>query len=206
MIATVALSDEKSAKASLRAEAIAARDSISPDIKKIKDSAIKKNLFQTGEFINSNSVMFFASVRSEPDTLTMITVALTMNKTVVLPRVDLKTRQLQPYVVADVSELIPGYMNILEPHPQRSKPVSIAAIDMIVMPGLAFDKSGGRLGYGGGYYDRFIGTADNTQHPVLAAIAYAQQIVERVPVMNYDVLVDMIVTELGVFDCRGARE
>ncbi|MBF0458028.1 MAG: 5-formyltetrahydrofolate cyclo-ligase [Nitrospirae bacterium] len=198
----ITTANETASKASLRMEAIRLRDSISPEIKKIRDKAIQNNLFETAAFIMARLVMFFASIRSEPNTLAMIDAALSMNKTIVLPRVNRKTRALEPYKVADLSELVPGYMDIPEPQPQRSAGVSAGDIDIIVMPGLAFDKTGGRVGYGGGYYDRLLSDIKG-QLPVLAAIAYDEQIVERVPVMSYDVKVDMIVTESGVINCKG---
>ncbi|KWT83484.1 5-formyltetrahydrofolate cyclo-ligase [Candidatus Magnetominusculus xianensis] len=190
-------------KAALRREALRLRDSIDPKTKKTKDSEIHKNLFQTREFTKAKSVMFFASIRSEPNTLDMIAAALTLNKIIVLPRVNLKERSLEPYIITNLFELVPGYMNIPEPHPELAAKCSAEDIDVIVMPGLAFDKSGGRVGYGGGYYDRFI-SGIKGQRPVLAAVAYDEQVMESVPVMSYDQRIDMIVTESGVFRVSAA--
>ncbi|MBF0554479.1 MAG: 5-formyltetrahydrofolate cyclo-ligase [Nitrospirae bacterium] len=197
----IAVENEQAAKASLRMEAIRVRDSIDPEIKRLKDKEIQNNLFKTEEFIKAKSVMFFASIRSEPNTLEMIQSALNIEKTIVLPRVNLKTRELEPYSVTGLHELVLGYMDIPEPLPERR--VCADDIDIIVMPGLAFDKSGGRIGYGGGYYDRLISAIKKQHPPVLAAIAYTQQVVEHVPVMSHDVRVDMIVTDAGVLYCRG---
>ncbi|MCG6553664.1 MAG: 5-formyltetrahydrofolate cyclo-ligase [Candidatus Magnetominusculus sp. LBB02] len=192
--------DDTTSKAALRKEAVYVRNAISSDIKKINDAAIYKNLFDTDEFINARSVMFFASIKSEPDTLTMIAAALSINKTVILPRTNLKTRALEPYIIKSLSELIPGYMGIPEPNPAACAPAG--DIDIIVMPGLAFDETGGRVGYGGGYYDRFI-SGMTIDRPTLAAVAYNIQVIEHVPVMSYDIKVDMIITESGVINCRG---
>ncbi|MBF0569089.1 MAG: 5-formyltetrahydrofolate cyclo-ligase [Nitrospirae bacterium] len=197
----IAVETEQAAKAALRTEAVRVRDSIAPEIKRLKDKEIQDNLFETEEFIKARMVMFFASIRSEPNTLDMIQSSLNINKTIVLPRVNLNTRELEPYAVRNLSELVLGYMDIPEPRPQRR--VCADDIDIIVMPGLAFDKSGGRIGYGGGYYDRFIGGRSDRRRPVLAAIAYGEQIFESVPVMSHDVRVDMIVTDSGVLYCRG---
>jgi 5-formyltetrahydrofolate cyclo-ligase len=194
--------NETKVKVSLRREAVRIRDSIAAEIKQLRDREIQNNLFQTEEFIKAGTAMFFASIRSEPNTMDMIAAALCMNKTIVLPRVNLKTRALEPYEITDLSVLVPGYMDIPEPEPNRAARVPAADIDIIVMPGLAFDRTGGRIGYGGGYYDRFI-NAMRRQRPALAAIAYAEQIVEGVPVMRHDVRVDMIVLDSGVIYCVG---
>ncbi|WP_420265355.1 5-formyltetrahydrofolate cyclo-ligase [Candidatus Magnetominusculus dajiuhuensis] len=197
----IAIGTEQAAKMVLRIEAVRVRDSIAPEIKRLKDKEIQDNLFETEEFIKAKMVMFFASIRSEPNTLDMIQSSLNIKKTIVLPRVNLNTRELEPYAVRNLSELVLGYMDIPEPRPQRR--VCADDIDIIVMPGLAFDKTGGRIGYGGGYYDRFIGGRSDRHRPVLAAIAYGEQIFESVPVMSHDVRVDMIVTDSGVLYCRG---
>ncbi|MBF0319006.1 MAG: 5-formyltetrahydrofolate cyclo-ligase [Nitrospirae bacterium] len=195
---------QKAEKASLRRETIRVRDSIAPEIKSFRDKEIQRHLFQTKEFINAKVAMFFASIRSEPNTADMIMAALAMNKTIVLPRVNSETRELEPYEVKGLSELVLGYMDIPEPHPLRHHKFIANSIDIIVMPGLAFDSTGGRVGYGGGYYDRFIAAIN--KRPTLAAIAYKEQILRRVPAMSHDISVDMIVSDSGVIYCRGGAD
>jgi 5-formyltetrahydrofolate cyclo-ligase len=127
--------------------------------------------------------------------------ALSMKKDVILPRVNREKHILEAFKITDLHSLKQGYMGILEPDAAVSEPVTGNFIDLIVMPGSAFDRAGGRLGYGGGYYDDFISAL--TKRPYLVAICYAEQVVSAVPVESHDVRVDRIVTDYEVIDVNG---
>ena len=185
--------DIDQAKKELRAVAIRKRDAIAATEKEKKDRKIRERLFRLGEFADARVVMLFASFRSEVDTLPVIEHALGKNKTVILPRVDRKNRRLKLYNVKSTSELVTGYMGIPEPAEDREREVQASGIEMVLMPGLAFDPAGNRIGYGGGYYDRLVDGMD--PKPPLVAVAYEEQIVDRVPAEDHDILVDIIITD-----------
>ncbi|MEW6418983.1 MAG: 5-formyltetrahydrofolate cyclo-ligase [Nitrospirota bacterium] len=180
-------------KKTIRREILKRRDEISPEIKAGKDSLIKQRLFSLPEFIAVKTVFFYASFRSEVETLSMIKESLKMGKRVVLPKVQRKGNMIKLYEIADINELSPGYMGIPEPFFSNSRFLSLDELDLIVIPGVAFDYSGNRLGYGGGYYDMLL--AQRQKEMPIIALAYEEQLVDSIPVEEHDVKVDVIVTD-----------
>ncbi len=178
------------------------RDAIPLEERKVKDRMIQERLTGLAEYRRAGTVMLFASFRSEVDTGPIIRDALGRGKRVVLPRVDRTRGALRLYAVRSVDELVPGFMGIPEPDPQRCVEVPPGEPELVVMPGVAFDERGGRLGYGGGYYDRLL--AGIRHRPVLVALAYEEQIVGEVPVSGHDVRVDKVVTDARVIDAGDA--
>lgn len=188
-------------KKSIRTNILAKRDCITDDAKKIKDEKIRVWFSVQSEYIDAKSVMFFVSFRSEPDTLVMIEAALSEGKKVIVPRVDKALGELVIYEIKNLNELKPGYMKILEPDVNDERLVLPNSLDLIVMPGAAFDSSGGRIGYGGGFYDRFL--TKITVKPPLVALAYVEQIVDRVPIESHDIKVDKVISDEGVIISSG---
>jgi len=180
----------------IRREILKKRDGMSADIKAEKDSRIKDRFFSLPEFITARKIFFYASFRSEVETLSMIEESLKMGKQIVLPKVDKKTHRLILYEIKNVSELSPGYMGIPEPSLSDDRLVNLNDIDLVIIPGAAFDYSGNRLGYGAGYYD-FLLSERKKKMPVVA-LAYEEQIVDSIPAEMHDVKVDMIVTDKRV--------
>jgi 5-formyltetrahydrofolate cyclo-ligase len=203
------VSDAVVLKAAIRKSALARRNAMPADARVLKDRLIKERLFGLDEFRAAKSVMFFASFRTEPDTMSMMDAAIALGKTVAAPKVEPIERRLVIYEIGSTSDLVAGYMGIPEPRddflelthgaaPPGSYDADIVnRLDLIIMPGAAFDPKGGRVGYGGGYYDRFL-AALLKKRPPLAAIAYEQQMFSAVPVLDYDVRVDIIVTDQRV--------
>lgn len=180
----------------IRREILKKRDGMSADIKAGKDSRIKDRLFSLSEFMSAQTVFFYASFRSEVETISMIKESLKMGKRIVLPKVDKERHRLRLYEIKDISELSEGYMGIPEPFPDDERLVSLDDIDLVVIPGAAFDYSGNRLGYGAGYYD-FLLSERKKKMPVVA-LTYEEQIVDSIPSEIHDVKVDMIVTDKRV--------
>ncbi|MEW6007289.1 MAG: 5-formyltetrahydrofolate cyclo-ligase, partial [bacterium] len=117
-------------------------------------------------------------------------------KRVFLPKVEGK--ELKVYEIKALSEVKPGYCGIFEPSTER--PVKLASIELVIVPGVCFDKRGFRIGYGGGYYDRLL--------PLISCkkigLAFSFQIIDEIPHTPNDVRVDKIITEDGVIiaDCK----
>lgn len=118
---------------------------------------------------------------------------------VIAPRVDKENGGLELHRIRSFDDLQPGVWSIREPKISTPAVEDYTAITVVLVPGLAFDRSMGRLGYGGGYYDRLLrkleATDANTKRPLLLAPAFDVQIVPQVPVEDHDIRVDRIVTE-----------
>ncbi|MBF0318128.1 MAG: 5-formyltetrahydrofolate cyclo-ligase [Nitrospirae bacterium] len=186
-------------KYNLRKSVLHTRDTISAQDKSAKDARIKNTLLRLKEFKDATTVMFYASFRSEPETLTIIEYALGSGKLVALPKVDVQRRRLDVYEIRRKSEIVSGCMNIPEPDVSQSRRIDterLSRFDLIVTPGVAFDVYGGRLGYGGGFYDRLLSSMH--RKPLLIALAYVQQIVNDVPMQAHDMRVDMIITDADI--------
>jgi 5-formyltetrahydrofolate cyclo-ligase len=186
-------------KKDIRAEVLKRRDSIPPDRKAEKDSAIKNALFNLEEFIDARSVLMYASFRTEADTLGQLDAILCLGKKLVIPLVDSRQKTLTLYEIRETFELKPGYMGIPEPDVAEDRKVDLKDIDIIVIPGTGFDIRGNRLGYGGGYYDRLL--ADTDKNIPKVALAFEEQIIDDIPSEYHDMKVDIIVTDERVIRC-----
>ena len=185
-------------KASLRKEILARRDRIPLAVKKIKDKAVEERLFGLDAIRNAKTLFLFASFRSEVDTLGMIKRSLGQGKRVVLPRVE--GNGLGLYAIKDVDELVAGYMQIPEPSVLTGdRKVNINDVDAIIVPGAAFDPSGNRIGYGGGFYDRLLAELEKPV-PIIAP-TYEEQVVDLVPADPHDKKVSIIVTDRQEVEC-----
>ncbi|MFO1206734.1 MAG: 5-formyltetrahydrofolate cyclo-ligase [Burkholderiales bacterium] len=124
--------------------------------------------------------------------------ALADGKWLVLPRVNCGERRFDLFAVSDLeAELAPGVWGILEV--ERCATVAATAVDFVLVPGLGFDGDGGRLGYGGGFYDRLL-VAMTTATRVAAA--FSAQVVDAVPMTAHDQRVELVVTEDGLLRSR----
>ncbi len=188
-------------KPSLRKEFLSRRDSIPAVIKQIKDRSITERLFSLPDMQQAKTVFFFASFRSEVDTFGMMQKALAQGVRIVLPKVEGKDLGL--YLVQGLDELKPGYMGIPEPTVLADdRRVTVNDVDAVIVPGAAFDPSGNRVGYGGGYYDRLLAGLQRAV-PIIAP-TYEEQIVAAVPADPHDRKVQIIVTDLREIRCGTA--
>lgn len=185
-------------KTSLRKQAAQARDGLSQDERQAKSREIESRLFRLPELAASSTIMFFASFRSEVETVPMIRRALAEGKRVVLPKV--KGRDLALFEIRDFDrDVSAGAWGILEPH--ENEPAALDAVDLMVLPGLAFDERGNRLGYGAGFYDKLLVSFTKTT----VALAFEAQIVPEVPAARHDVPVKKIVTEKRIITAQRAE-
>jgi len=192
------LSDAAGLKAELRRVVLARRDALDAGTRRALSAVIVGRLVALDRFEQAATVLAYCSFGSELDTEAFLAAVLMMGKRLVLPRVDRATRVLALHVVRDPgAELRPGTWGIREPVPAACPPVEAHEVDFVLVPGVAFDASGGRVGYGGGYYDRLV--AGLAPGPSLVAAAFEVQLVERVPMSPHDRRVDRIVTERAVY-------
>jgi 5-formyltetrahydrofolate cyclo-ligase len=180
-------------KKEIRKKMLAARDSLLPAQRSSKSRQIEERLFSLPEFKSAHAVMFFASFRSEVDTIPMVRRALDEGKRVILPKVI--GDELELFEIRNVdSDVFPGAWGI--PEPRGSAPVKLDELDVIIVPGAAFDERGNRLGYGAGFYDKLLSMFKK----LTVAVAFDIQVVPMVPAAAHDVPVQKIVTETRVIE------
>lgn len=156
------------------------------DNERIKKSAsIGQELFSSKEFKQAKIIMFYASLDYEVDTLPMMENALKDGKKICLPLIFRQGKILKPYRVTSVKEgLVTGPYSIRQPREDFSDEVALNEIDLVIVPGVAFDRDGNRLGHGKGYYDRFLRQLP-ADTPVIG-LAFDFQLTEDLPVSSYD--------------------
>ncbi len=153
-----------------------------------KSLLVKSKLFRNRVFKTAKTVMFYVSFGGEVDTVDMIKAAQKLGKIVAVP-VCGQNRMMRPCLLKDKGTLLRGPYGIWEP--ALKKPVSLKSLDLVIVPGLAFDKKGRRLGKGKGYYDRFLSKIP--QHSVIVGLAYDFQILPFIPTTKYDVNVHKVI-------------
>lgn len=160
--------------------------------KAAKSAAITARLLSLAEYRAAAHIALFASFGDEVDTSAILLDALRC-KTVALPRVD--GAQMYFHVVRRMEQLQTSALGIREPAPELPLREDFA---IAILPGLAFDKQGGRMGYGGGYYDRYFAN----RSALRIGICYEEQLLESVPQEAHDLRVELVVTDRRVIDLR----
>ena len=194
-------------KKEIRALALARRKRIAPWEKAAKDRAIREKLSGLGIFRDARTVLFYASFRDEADTIGLIEESIAAGKQALLPKVE--GPELKLYRVKGVFGLPKGFMGIPEPTGDEAETrADINEADLVIVPGVAFDPSGGRLGYGKGYYDKLLARREKKKNKKipLVALAYEAQIYEGgLPVEEHDVRMDFIITEKKIYHVKAKR-
>ena len=146
----------------------------------------------------AKSVMWYVDAGSEVRTRYTLPEALTHGKRVIVPWCVVETNHLELFWLEDMAELVEGAYKILEPKDElrrlASKFIQPEELDLVMVPGTAFDPRGGRMGQGKGYYDRLLGRA-RPESP-LVALAFDCQIFDEIPVAGHDVFMDLVLTEM----------
>lgn len=160
---------------------------------------------------NAQTVLWYVHCRSEVRTLPVLTSELGAGKRIVVPYCTTDAggeKQLGLWLLNAIEELQPGMWNILEPPRGRwsepARQVAIEDLDVVMVPGVAFDKHGGRLGNGAGYYDRLLGKV--RADTVLAAVSYESQLLPEIPMATHDVSMDFVITEKTIYAGRSTRD
>jgi 5-formyltetrahydrofolate cyclo-ligase len=183
--------DLQEAKPSLRKRILGRRDAMDSRTRTALSRAIVWDIVETSVYRRSNMIS------SELQTDEFLRHVLDQGKILLLPRVNRQRELSEVYWVQDpVQDLQVGTWGIREPRPDRCARVEPAVIDFVLVPGLAFDRRGGRLGYGGGFYDKLLAES-LSPCAWLVAGAFESQMVEKVPVDEHDMPMDVVVTENG---------
>lgn len=176
-------------KKSVRADMLARRRSLNPDVYRDLSRMAQARLLATPEFIAAVVVALYHPVANEVATEALHHAAVQAGKRVVYPRIN--DRHLEFVAATELNELHPGAFGV--PEPTGDAPVSPETIDLILVPGVAFDRRGFRLGYGKGFYDRFLAASGDRAHRV--GFCFDLQLVEVLPVEAHDVGMQMLITE-----------
>ncbi|MBL8519753.1 MAG: 5-formyltetrahydrofolate cyclo-ligase [Betaproteobacteria bacterium] len=182
----------ESGKTALRQQVLAARDRLGADARRQAVSRILPQLVALPAYRGARTVAAYMGFGSEIDTGPFIETVLSDAKVLVLPRVDAARRALSLHQVAARDRLVAGPWGIREPAADWPE-ARMDEIDFILVPGVAFDRRGQRIGYGAGYYDRLL--AGRQPHTDCVAIAFDCQVVARVPTEPHDQRIDRLITE-----------
>lgn len=163
---------------------------------------IARRLFSLKEWKEAQTVAVTVSNVPEVDTWQIIRQGWLEGKQIAVPKCAPAERGLNFYQLTAFTELEKVYYNLYEPIPSTARLVERTEMDLILIPGLAFDCSGSRLGFGGGYYDRFLAGYDGKT----AALAFSQQLVEELPKEPHDLPMMRIITEDEMILCQSAGE
>ena len=184
-----------SAKKELRQKLQDILSDISPEERNTDSLRACQRLFEQREYVRAEVVMVFLSIPPEIDTAAIVLRAWQDHKRVLAPKVSWEQRRMMPVEIRSLTDDLRVSSSGLR-EPASGIPFPISFIDLVIVPGLGFDKIGNRLGRGRGFYDRFLA------HPefegVACALAFQKQLIDSMPVAPLDRRVNMLVTEAGI--------
>ena len=184
-------------KAKLRARALAQRDALDLDQIEIGAQAILERVLGLAEYQRATVIhTYVSSKENEVDTRELIHISLEQGKQVVVPVVERGVETMGHAVLVGMDELVNGPMGLVQPNPRMATWLDDAgAIDMVVVPGVAFDRRGHRIGFGGGFYDRFLATVSCAK----VGLCYDALVLGAIPDEVHDVAMDIVVAESAVY-------
>jgi 5-formyltetrahydrofolate cyclo-ligase len=190
-------------KQQIRQQALARRQAL--EGKDALSRRILARLAALPEYAGARTVMFYVHLRSEVQTRPFLPGALEAGKQIVVPYC---TRgRIELFLLKSLDELAPGALRVPEPKPelraQSDRQVDVSKLDLVVVPGLAFDRRGGRIGHGAGYYDALLPRIRPDAPRV--ALAFECQLIDRVPMLAHDVYMHKVITERAVYECAPPR-
>ena len=163
------------------------------DARQKRSEAIRRKVFRLTAFRRATTVCCYVALPYEVQTWQMIEAMLLKRKRVVVPVVRPRTKRLQLSEVRDpATELAPGAFGVREPVRKAFRPVPARELDLVLVPGLAFDRSGHRLGHGHGYFDRFLARIPKKTPTV--GLAFGFQVLDHLPTTSHDFAVQTILT------------
>lgn len=192
----------KNTKTAIRERMIELRNGIRPEDVKLKSHHVYEHFVEALEGRLDMMRIAFVYVRwgNEVDTYPIIGHLLSRGIHIAVPKINIKHKRLEAYYITHVEDdLQPGTYGILEPK-AYARWCDPEHIDLVITPGVAFSESGHRIGYGGGYYDRFFSV---NIEALRVGLAYEFQVHKGIPNESYDQRLDMLVTERRVFELNG---
>lgn len=172
-----------------------------PDIEFIRlCEKIKQNLFQNKLWLEAETVGITLAFGREIETQTIIEKGWEQGKRIAVPKCDSHLRKMTFFEIESFEQLAKGEFHFIEPNPTKTTAVvSKENMDLLIVPGLVFDREGYRIGYGGGYYDRYLADFPHTT----LSLALELQVVDNIPHEPYDIPVQILVTEKNTYRFQG---
>ncbi len=191
------MDDMKNGKSSVLAQVAGRLDALAPEILEEKYQTIEGKLFEFANFLESQQAFLYTPASTEIPTEAVIRKALEIEKGIILPVFTDAKNAFRLYKISDYDkDLVMNANDMLEPNPERCKKVSLEEVDIAIIPGLAFDDKGGRVGFGNNYYSKLITKLPETCRKV--ALAYEEQIVDQIQMESRKFTVDIIITDKRV--------
>ena len=179
-------------KSEIRKRIISLRNSLTEEELKKANNIITDKVINSDFYKNAKSIFIYISFGSEVNTIDIINNALKCNKEIYVPKTNKMKKEMEAIRIHNLDNMSVDKWGILEPNNVDENLIG-TKFDLIIMPGVAFDKGGNRIGYGGGYYDKYI---SKYQHKTtLLALAYNIQIVESIESDEHDIKVDCIIAD-----------
>jgi 5-formyltetrahydrofolate cyclo-ligase len=182
-------------KKEIRRDIIAKRDNLSEDKRRELDRRIKGILKKSSYYRQSKNIFIYVGFGSEINTSKYIDEFLAEGKNIFVPRIDMKNKVMDAVKINSLDELKRNHFGILEPD-ENGQVIHKNLLDLIIVPGVAFDFSGGRIGYGGGYYDKYMENISENIHRL--ALCYDFQLLKELPKEEHDIKVHEVITEAGL--------
>jgi 5-formyltetrahydrofolate cyclo-ligase len=168
------------------------RNSIPRSTRIVKSLEIADKLFQSEEYRSCGTLLIYASANSEVDTTAIITRALDEGKRVAVPKMTDKAHEMVFIEITSLYELTESRYGISEPPYNEEKIVQGDGNTLVALPLLAFDNNGGRLGYGGGYYDKWL---SENKYASAVALAFKEQFCDCIPIEENDQKINSVITD-----------
>ncbi len=188
-------------KIELRKKYLEKRAAIPADIRAVRDGKICRNILSSAAYRYADIILMFYPMKEEVNILPLMEAAVAAGKQVAFPRCHAEDHSMTFYFARSADDFEVASYGITEPK------TSLAAFDpatmedhnvLCLVPAIVYDRRGYRVGYGGGYYDRFFGKS----RPASAGIVYEEFILKNVPHGRYDITVDVVVSERGIYACK----
>ncbi len=190
-------------KKQLRAQVLAKRDALSPTSRAVASAELTRLLLAEPGYQSARAVSAYMGFGTEVDTAAFVAQVLADGKQLALPRIDKASKSLRLHRVKRLEDLVPGVWGIREPHVDAPA-IALDEIDFVLMPGVAFDNRGARLGYGAGFYDRLLGAS--VRRALRVTAAFDVQIVDTVPTDEHDQRLDIIISEQRILHINHSEQ
>lgn len=188
-------------KKEIRQNILQKKGDLSNEAVQEKSLAMLETLNKIDFYKNAENVMLYISFGKEVLTKPIINDLMNRGKKVFIPVTVPKTKALIVSELKDFeNDLQVGHFGVMEPKEEALRPVDPSIVDLVIVPGVAFDKKGYRIGYGGGYYDRFIPRLSKKATTV--SLAFEMQLIDKVPTSPFDIPVQYIITENSFINCQ----
>ncbi len=185
-------------KMEIRKKYLEKRAALAPEVKAMRDERICRNILSSAAYRYADIVLMFYPMKGEVDIFPIMEAALASGKRVAFPRCKAEDRSMIFHFVTSKADFEEGAYGIMEPKPELpafKTEMTEKENVLCLVPAIVYDRKGYRVGYGGGYYDRFFGKT----RPASIGIVYEEFILKNVPHGRYDITVDVVVSERGIY-------